>query len=372
MKRDQRNIAVSEIHRAPQQGVFYVTGGGSLLVSDLLTVPGASNTVLEAQVPYASEALADMVGPDDIVACSDGTARRMAVTAYLRASTLLAGSGRNDVEAFGFAITASLASLTNKRGTHRAHIAMQTRTTTHTWFVELRKGARTRDSEERVIADTAVNVLAQSLGVRSGPREIATRDAVETASANIVALFAGPADVCGTPGTAFLPGSFDPLHDGHSQMQADASRRIGRPVQFELCVRNVDKPPLDFIEVACRRKQFADAEIVLTNTPTFVEKATLLSQGNGITFVVGTDTIKRIGESRYYLDDEARDTALNELENLGTEFLVYGRLGDHGFETLNDLSLPDALNRISQGVSEQDFRVDVSSSEMRDNASVSS
>ena len=74
MKRDQRNIAVSEIHRAPQQGVFYVTGGGSLLVSDLLTVPGASNTVLEAQVPYASEALTDMVGPDDIGACSDGTA----------------------------------------------------------------------------------------------------------------------------------------------------------------------------------------------------------------------------------------------------------------------------------------------------------
>ena len=144
MKRDQRTITVSEIHDAPQRGVFYVTGGGSLFVSDLLTVPGASNTVLEAQVPSASEALDEMVGGSDVHACSDATARRMAVRAYLRASTLLTTSGNDDVEIFGFAITASLASLTKKRGAHRAHIAMQTRTTTRTWCFELRKGARTR------------------------------------------------------------------------------------------------------------------------------------------------------------------------------------------------------------------------------------
>ena len=66
MKLDQRNITVGKIHDAPQQGVFYVTGGGSLFLSDLLTVPGASNTVLEAQIPYAFEALADVVGRSDI------------------------------------------------------------------------------------------------------------------------------------------------------------------------------------------------------------------------------------------------------------------------------------------------------------------
>ena len=369
MKRDQRNITIGEIHDAPQQGVFYVTGGGSLFLSDLLTVPGASNTVLEAQIPYASKALADVIRRSDIGACSDETARRMAVCAYLRASTLLATSGKADAEAFGFAITASLASLTNKRGMHRAHIAMQTRTTTQTWFAELRKGARTRDSEERVVADAAVNLLARSLGLGSPPLEITTRDFVETAPADVVALFDGSDGVCGTPGTAFLPGSFDPLHDGHVQMRTDASRRIGLPVQFELCVRNVDKPPLDFIELARRREQFTESEFVLTNTPTFVEKANLLGRGNGVTFVVGIDTIKRIGEARYYADSVARDAALIELENLGTQFLVYGRLGQHGFETLNDLSLPDPLNRISEGVSEQDFRVDVSSTEMRNDSS---
>ena len=87
MKRDQRTITVIDIHDAPQRGVFYVTGGGSLFVSDLLTVPGASNTVLEAQVPYAFEALDEMVGGGNIQACSDATARRMAVRAYRRALT---------------------------------------------------------------------------------------------------------------------------------------------------------------------------------------------------------------------------------------------------------------------------------------------
>ena len=365
MKRDQRTITVSEIHDAPQRGVFYVTGGGSLFVSDLLTVPGASNTVLEAQVPYAFEALDEMVGGGNIQACSDATARRMAVRAYRRALTLLSASGNDDVETFGFAITASLASLTNKRGKHRAHIAMQTGTTTRTWFFELHKGARTRDSEERVVADTAVNVLAHSLGLRSNALEVSTQDTIETASADIAALFDGSRGVLGTPGTAFLPGSFNPLHDGHTQMRADASRRIGQPVQFELCVRNVDKALLDFIELARRREQFNESECVLTNTPTVVEKANVLGQENGVTFVVGVDTIKRIGETRYYVDTKARDAALQELESLGTRFLVYGRLGDHGFETLDDLSLPTALNRIAVSVPEQDFRVDVSSTEMR-------
>ena len=370
MKRDQRNITVGEIHRTPQQGVFYVTGGGSLFLSDLLTVPGASNTVLEAQVPYAPDALVEIIGPTEIGACSDETARKMAVRAYLRASTLLAASGKIDVDAFGFAITASLASVTTKRGTHRAHIAMQTRTKTQTWFLELRKGFRTRDSEERVVADAAVNLLAHSLGLETGPLEISTRDAVEMPPDSIIALFVGTDRVCGTAGIAFLPGSFDPLHEGHRQMQADASNRIGQPVQFELCIHNVDKPPLDYIELARRREQFTESEIVLTNAPTFVEKADLLKKENGITFVVGTDTIKRISETRYYVDRAARDAALSELEKLGTQFLVYGRVGEHGFETLDDLSLPEPLKRICEGVTEQDFRVDISSTEIRNNSSV--
>ena len=39
-----------------------VTGGGTLLLADLLTVPGASATVLDARIPYANAALAEFIG----------------------------------------------------------------------------------------------------------------------------------------------------------------------------------------------------------------------------------------------------------------------------------------------------------------------
>ena len=42
---------IERLHADPRKGVFVVTGGGSLLLSDLMTVPGASATVLEATVP---------------------------------------------------------------------------------------------------------------------------------------------------------------------------------------------------------------------------------------------------------------------------------------------------------------------------------
>ena len=67
------------LHSADWQGVFYVTGGGSLLISELLTTPGASASVLEARVPYAAAALADLLGRAPDQACSDSTARAMAI-----------------------------------------------------------------------------------------------------------------------------------------------------------------------------------------------------------------------------------------------------------------------------------------------------
>ena len=98
------------LHSADWQGVFYLTGGGSLLISELLTTPGASASVLEVQVPYAAAALADLLGRAPDRACSDSTARAMAMAAFQRARAL--GARRP----FGFACTASLASCAASAG----------------------------------------------------------------------------------------------------------------------------------------------------------------------------------------------------------------------------------------------------------------
>ena len=64
------------LHESPWQGVFYVTGGGTLLLSELLTTPGASATVLDARVPYAAAALAEQ---PDMALTDDAGRHRLAV-----------------------------------------------------------------------------------------------------------------------------------------------------------------------------------------------------------------------------------------------------------------------------------------------------
>ena len=73
---------------------------------------------------------------------------------------------------------------------------------------------------------------------------------------------------------------------------------LGRPVEFELSILNPDKPPIDYTEMKQRIDQLGSGRIVwLTRVPTFVEKARLLP---GAMFVVGTDTLRRITDPRYY------------------------------------------------------------------------
>lgn len=147
-------------------------------------------------------------------------------------------------------------------------------------------------------------------------------------------------------------------------MHEVAERLLGGPVDSELSVTNVDKPSLDFTEMAARLALFpADHVVWLTRAPTFVEKSRLFP---GVTFVVGADTITRIGEPRYYGGDTAaRDRAIAEIAGNGCRFLVFGRQTAERFETLDALELPAALRSLCTGVAETDFREDISSTELR-------
>ena len=349
------DAAVSAIHAAPPKGVFVVTGGGSALLSRLLTVPGASATVLEASVPYAGEALADYLGEVPAQSCSAETARRLAVQAFVRARTL---GGE-----FGFAITAALASNRPKRGGHRAHFACQDARATRVWTMVLEKNARTRADEETLVTETALSALSFALGLGPAP-DLPHDEAFGDAAFG--ELMRGERDIVAPRRyDAILPGAFNPLHDGHRAMRADAAERLGRSVAYELCIANVDKPPLDYLDLNPRLAQFDADDLVVTNTPTFVAKARAL--GGGIAFVVGADTIKRIAEPRYYGGEAARDAALADLADTGCSFLVYGRADADGtFETVADMALPTTLADLCQGVPEGEFRRDLSSTALRE------
>jgi nicotinamide mononucleotide (NMN) deamidase PncC len=352
------------LHGTPWRGVFYLTGGGSLLLAELLTTPGASQTVLEAQVPYAEAALTGLLGRRPDQACSAPTARALAMAAFERARALAASAAEPPVteRLFGFACTASLATGRTKRGQHRAHVAIQTHATTYAAHVTFDAD---RPTEERELAEFMWHTLAATLEVPLATKLLVRPEVTRTdAEPDWRALVLGERDAITTvphDGRLLMPGAFNPLHRAHEDMLAIAEARTGLAGAFELSIRNVDKPTLDYTEIARRLQQFT-RPVWLTRLPTFVEKA---RQFPGCCFVVGADTLQRIVEPRYYASSAACDSALEELNELGTRFVAFGRTIEGRFRTLDDLDLPASIRAISIGISAAEFSDPLSSTDLR-------
>lgn len=343
------------LHDSPWQGVFYLAGGGTALVSELLTTPGASRTVLDVRIPYATAAMAQLLGGAPEQACSEATARALAMTAFLEARRF--GASRP----FGFACTASLATDRTKRGQHRAHAAIQTLDGTWTAFFTFEGD---RAAQEAALAEALWAKLGRVLEVEGVTGGVAVAHTAGKPAWQ--ALLLGDEQAVPTAthaGDLLLPGAFNPLHDGHREMLRIAESITGLGGAYELSVANVDKPFLDYREIEQRLAQF-DRPVWLTRLPTFIEKA---RRFRNATFVVGIDTLVRIAHPRYYGSRGLRDEALTELAGYGARYLVFGREMDGGFKVLEDVAgeLPDALLALTTGVDAETFSSPVSSTRIR-------
>ena len=106
----------------------------------------------------------------------------------------------------------------------------------------------------------------------------------------------------GSPTKLIFPGTFQPFHKGHSSIQKIAEEKIGESATFEISISNVEKTLLSYYEIEKTVDQFkAGQNWVLTNAPTFVEKAEIFKES---TFVMGMDTLIRLFDPKFYENDQ--------------------------------------------------------------------
>jgi nicotinic acid mononucleotide adenylyltransferase len=327
---------------------------------------------------------------------------------------------------FGVACTAALVTIPPKRGAHRCFVGVTSRNGTKVFSLELDKGKRDRTGEDLVCSAVVVGAILDSISRLASNAEyfeevrdktatlapiltaaetvsvehVPTVDLLDALAARALATaffipvvgsvaspdfdqqFVSYSNIRLPPGTFIYSGSYNPLHGGHLQLAAAAIKASGVEadplVLFELAAVNADKPPINATELRRRVSQFRSGHtaieavalhnyaVCVSNEPLFLGKARLFP---GCNFIIGVDTLVRLLNPKYYNNSRAEMICmLSTVLGLGCSFYVGGRVGDTGFVTASSLlnANQEGLLDMFRPLSEEEFRVDLSSTQIRE------
>ena len=368
--------SITRIHNSKTKLVMSVSGVGSQSINWLLSVPGASKTLIEATIPYSNESLNRYIGEVPRQYVSKTTALSMAKAAYIQGVEY----GNHEIDIIGVSCTGAISTNRKRRGDNQAFIGLWGPRLKYVAHLILEKGERNRVEEEELVSSLIVQYIEEKLlgnsvlNMELNKLESVSVDETEFPSdldslvnGHISSITYMGSNLVGLDKSfkgGILSGSFNPMHQGHIELSKLASDMLGVPVAFEISAINVDKPPLQANEIEKRVSQFERSEtVILTCAPLFGEKSSIFQNS---TFIIGNDTALRLVDPKYYDNDvQNMYTSLQKVMDNKCDFLVAGRLQNSEFKTINDMAIPEAFISLFQGIPESQFRMDLSSTELR-------
>jgi nicotinamide mononucleotide (NMN) deamidase PncC len=159
MDKEITNI-ITKIHKNDSlKGSLVVTGCGSTAISWLLSIPGASKTILSAYVPYSKLSLEKYLNKELKNHVSEEESINMANKAYLDSSAIL-DINQNGIKIFGLSCTGAISTDRERKGEDKAHISLRSENKITTYSIHFDKNNRNRITEEIIISKIIINSIA--------------------------------------------------------------------------------------------------------------------------------------------------------------------------------------------------------------------